>query len=244
MYKKINTFIKNQIMKYFLSSLCTLLVLIGHSQHSDLKEFGFRGKVKEVRTKTYVYIDFKTGKPSDSLNHFSTVVFYVDEHDNFQEVKTISGIDSTVIVRNIYTFKDSKKSSMKSIDSDGNEIKNESASFVWVDDKTYLLTLLSHSRTYEMMIMLNEYYRDFKGVTQIFDHKNTDKKLVKTEKSENFFDYDGHIRKIIVTDMESMTETIRFVKDKVLDEHGNLIQYKVVDESGNVLQYVEREFFY
>jgi hypothetical protein len=231
-------------MKYTLSSLLSIFTFVLFGQHTDLKEFGYRGGVKEVRTKTFVQFDPKTGNLTENVNLFSTVIFSVNKQGNFQEIKTIPGSDSLRFTKNVYTFKDDKKVAMKSYDNQGKELKADTAIFRWINDKTYIVVYQYNNRIVEITTMLNDEYRDYMGITHVYELTNGVKKLVKIEKSENYFDKDGHISKIVVTDMQTLVQSSRYVQEKVLDKKGNLIQYKVLDEASKLLQYVEREFVY
>jgi hypothetical protein len=237
--------VKNEKMKVIYTVL-SLIYFCTHiySQHSDLKEFGYRGNVQEVRTKTYVLFDSKTGKLSDSLQLFSTVIFSVDENGNFQEVKTIPAADTNVFSLNKYSFVNQRKSSMQTFDTQGNEQKSDTASFQWVNDKSYILTYQYNNRIYEITTILNDDFRDYSGITHVYDLVDGKRKFVSSEKSENFFDSDGHIEKIVVTDLQSMKKNTLYLKEKILDKNGNLTQFKVVDESKNIVKFVEREFVY
>lgn len=169
-------------MKQTLSLLLSMFAFILYAQHTDLKEYGYRGKVKEVRTKTF--------------------------------------------------------------DKKGNELKADTAIFKWINEKTYILVYQYNNYFYEITTILNDDYRDYMGITFVYEWVDGEKKFRKAEISENFFGKDGHIEKIVVTDIQTQVKTTRFVKDKVLDKKGNLIQYKVYDDSNKLLQYVERHFEY
>jgi hypothetical protein len=73
-------------------------------------------------------------------------------------------MDSTLLSKNVYTFKDSKNDFMKSFDNQGKELKSDPEIFYCLNDKTCILVYQYSNRVCEITAILNDDFRDYMGI--------------------------------------------------------------------------------
>jgi hypothetical protein len=206
---KINvcTHFKTESMKIkFITTIIILFVLqiSGFGQHTDIKEFGLKGKVKRIITLHYKDVSFSNGQwmPTSFENINYTTVWHFNEQGFIDTATTTLLVQQDSIITNtlIYEIKNGKKISGKYFGYGG--VLNELYTIVWKDKYTYttITTDTSGTKIFESTSWLTKDFRDNKGEYKSFENG----KVVFHEKYSDIFDSNGQLVK---AEFKNITES-------------------------------------
>ena len=163
------------------------------AQHTDLKEYGLKGKVKRITTMHYTDVMFVDGQWMPiSFEAFSLkTMLHFNEQGYIDTSMTSFFFEPESLVSNTlaYEFKNGKKVSGKYYDFSGMLIQHHQIS--WTDQYTYTTTAtdINGIKLFESTSWLNDAYRDIKG-----DYKSYQNgELIFYEKYSDIFDENGQL---------------------------------------------------
>jgi hypothetical protein len=199
-----------------ITTICFLLSLTitTFGQHTDLKEYGLKGKVKSITTMHYKDVMFSKGQWMPIFfDKFSyKTVWHFNEQGFIDTSKTSLFVYPDSLITNIliFEFKNGKKVSGKYFDFRG--VLTELYKFSWADQYTYMTitTDTNGTKTFESTSWLNKDFRDNKGEYKSYK----DGKTVFYEKYFDIFDSNGQLVKAEFT---NATENTNFT---ILYKHG------------------------
>lgn len=209
----------------FITTICFLftLTITVFGQHTDLKEYGLKGKVKSITTMHYKDVMFSNGQWMPvSLDKFSySTVWHFNEQGFIDTSKTSLFVHPDSLVTNIltYEFKGGKKVSGKYYNYRG--ILSEQYKISWTDQYTYttVTTDTNGNKTFESTSRLNKEFRDNKG-----DYKSYENgKVVFYEKYSDIFDTSGQLIKAEFTNMTENKNYFVLYKHSEFDKYYNPI---------------------
>jgi hypothetical protein len=236
----------NRVMKrliYVMFIIITLTSCLLDEKPNDLKEYGFRGKVKSVNTINYGNLKKVNGKwminedkiISKSNLMFNEKGFIVKWVESYPFVDSIWD-KSTSIVEIV----NGQKSKFTKTNQFGQ--KTETGVYTWIDNFNYTLNVtymngtkvVSHST-------LNKAYRDLKSD---YSYAFSDS-IYFSESYQNKLNQDEEIISSSFKNALTNNEYVINYTDKEKDEKGNLTKVVLVyDDSNELIRLVLREFDY
>ncbi len=207
----------------FITTICFLsaLTITTFGQHTDLKEYGLKGKVKSITTMHYKDVMFSNGQwmPISFDNFSYKTVWYFNEQGFIDKSKTSLFVHPDSLVTNIltYEFKNGKKVSGKYFNYRG--VLTELYKITWTDQYTYttITTDTNGIKTFESTSWLNKDFRDSKGEYKSYENE----KVVFYEKYSDIFDANGQLTKAEFTNMTENKNYFVLYKHSELDKNNN-----------------------
>jgi len=199
------------------------LTISSFGQHTDLKEYGLKGKVKSIKTMHYKDVMFSNGQWMPiSFEKFSySTVWHFNEQGFLDTSKTnlFTNQDSLITNVLIYDFKNGKKVSGKYYNYQGE--MSELYNISWTDQYTYttITTDSNGTKTFESTSWLNNEYRDNKGEYKRYENG----KVVFHEKYSDIFDTTGTLIKAEFTNVIENRNYFVLYKHSELDKNNNPI---------------------
>jgi len=231
--------------------LATILCLVfawaiaARGQHSDLKEYGLKGKVKSITTKYYRDVMFLDGQwlPFSPEDIRYTTVWHFNEQGFIDTARTIffEEPDSPLTELLVYDFKNGKKISGKRFDAQG--VLTELYEIVWSDRYSYtvITTEPKGTKLSESSSRLGKDFRDNQG--EYKDYENG--KLVFHEKYSDVFDSNGQLVKAEFTDIIANTNYVLLYKHAGFDPNENpTITTRINITEGTIDKMTVREIEY
>ncbi len=204
---------------YFLLALTIIAV----GQHTDLKEYGLKGKVKSITSMHYKDVMFSNGHwmPISKEKFYYTTVWHFNEQGFLDTSATSLFVYPDSLVTNIlaYEFKNGKKVSGKYFNYLG--VLTELHKITWVDQYTYTIiaTDTSGTKILESNSWLNKNYRDNKGEYKSYENG----KVVFYEKYSDIFDTNGQLLKAEFTNITENKSYVVLYKHSEFDKNKNPI---------------------
>jgi len=227
-------FKKDTIVRKFIIAICILASLTNTTfgQHTDLKEYGLKGKVKNILTMHYKDVMFFHGQWLPiSFEKFSySTDWHFNENGFLDTLKTSILVNSDSLVTSIlaYEFKNEKKISGKYFNYNGDV--TELHKINWTDQYTYttIATDTNGAKAFESTIWLSNDFRENKGDFKSYENG----KLVFYEKYSDIFDSNGQLIKGEFTNIEENTNYFVLYNHIEFDENNNpivTIQINITD---------------
>jgi hypothetical protein len=207
----------------YLTTICFLFALtnIAFGQHTDLKEYGLKGKVKSITTMHYKDVMFSNGQWMPiSFEKFSyKTVWNFNEQGFLDMSKTSLFVHPDSLVTNVlaYEFKNGKKVSGKYYNYRG--ILTELYKISWTDQYTYstITTDTNGIKTSESTSWLNKEFRDNKGEYKSYENG----KVVFYEKYSDIFDTSKQLIKAEFTNVTENKNYFVLYRHSELDKNNN-----------------------
>jgi hypothetical protein len=160
-------------MKCFFIACLLLINFFAFSQgHTDAREYGINGKVKNIITYVYdsVTLENKQWIPVESA-FVSRISYFFNESGNIDSMHRLVRLKEEgrdVLRRIIYQFINNKKAGYKEYDNHG---LLETAGISWIDPFNYLTRVkyTDSDDATEIMNSLSSNYRDLRGEVRIFN---------------------------------------------------------------------------
>lgn len=216
-------YFKTDIMKAKYTTIIFLLVLkiTAFGQHTDIKEYGLKGKVKRITTMHYKDVMFSNEQwmPASFENVNYTTVWHFNEQGFIDTAETTLLVNPDSLVTNtlIYEFKNGKKIYGKYFDYRG--VLTEQYNVIWTDKFSYTTTTTDRSgkKTFESTSWLNKDFRDNKGEYKSFENG----KIVFHEKYSDIFDTNGQLVKAEFTNLTENKTYFVLYKHSKFDRNNN-----------------------
>ena len=191
------------------------------AQHTDIKEYGLKGKVESITTMHYKDVMFKNGQwmPTSFDEFLFTSVWHFNEQGFIDTAKTSLFIHPDSLVTNTltYQFKNGKKVSGKYINYRG--ILTELYKISWTDEYTYttITTDTNGTKLFESTSYLNKDFRDNKGEYKSYENGE----IIDYEKYSDIFDKNGQLIKAEFTNLVENKNYVVLYKHSELDKNNN-----------------------
>jgi hypothetical protein len=204
-----------------VSVLCFLFAVISavHGQHTDLKEYGLKGKVKNITTYHYKDVMFSNGHWMPvAYDKYSYITIWHVNEEGFMDTtitKLVVHPDSLSSSMLIYEMDNGKKVSGKYYSYRG--IQTEQYQITWTDQYTYTMiaTDTNGVKTWETTSWLNQDFRDSKGEYKSYENG----KVVFQESYSDSLDQSG---RLVEAEFDQVTDNKKYV---VLYKHSEFDHY-------------------
>ncbi len=207
----------------------------GQSNHKDLMEYGYKGKVKTIVRKDYAYIDSLSPLRDiieNDTNLFSTKTYYYNSKGNIDSMVTEMG-------RIIYEFKNFRKSAFTVIDNNFNKIL--SGKIIWNSEKEFKeLTYSNKKLKYETKTFLNDSFRIIKTEVKGLDSLGN---ITQNDFQEFSFDSLSRIKFYIKNnkiDKSNKTTNYEYLQN---DKYGNPTKLIISNEVLKTLVILEYKYY-
>ena len=225
--------------------LAIILLLTSFSSENkptDLREYGFMGKVKSITSIKYADLPIKNGVweiNKDKVISKSKMIF--NEKGNIIEVKQyypLTGSTWNEMTTKV-EFKNGLKSKYTKTDLYGQPM--EVGTYTWIDNHNYKLTITqTNGTTTNSHSKLNKNLRDISGDYSYIQNGS----IIFSEKYKNQLTPNGEIVSSTFINQENESYTIEYL-NKEKDITGNLIKVALVFKETNLLKHlIIREFEY
>jgi len=210
---------------------------------TDLKEYGFKGKVKSVITKNYIGLERQDNKwviSEERIASKQNVFFNINGNITKIIDYRLLENDSWYDITTEFKYENGLKKTSKKTDLYGKQ--TEQAEYKWLDDKNYILTAKDiNGMKVESVSKLNNDFRSYSGEYKYFKADS----LVYSESYSNKLDKKGEIISTHFLNKISAKSYTLLYTDKELDKEGNLIKLAMTyEESGDLKRFIVREFSY
>jgi len=205
----------------FIVSLLSFSLSFGQT-HNDLKEYGYKGKVKNMTTYNYDTLSFdETNKIFDNRLWRNKIVYTFDTTGNLDTI--FSYIQLPFTNDTVYTFKTAYTYSQQAriaLRINGKNEVTDTVKFLWINDTTYqtIETAVKGQRKVLSDLFLNENYRDKCGKFTGYDDDN---KIEYSENYENRINDNGLLTRSFKTNLLTHTTTIVSYQYFDFDKFGN-----------------------
>jgi len=204
------------------------------SHHTDLKEYGLKGKIKKITTFNYEDIILKGDEwqPVDtSVGTFKTEIV-LNKNGNIELLSTGSMARNSASLPQNVTSTYSYENGMKSGKHYENGIEKGTISYEWTDKKSY--KIISYNKSGKILftskIQLTDSFRDSSGEFRLFDGGDT---LVYGHTYENILDSENRLVRGIRTDLKSKERKETNFTYKQLDKSNNPLIIYLSYEKGD-----------
>lgn len=197
------------------------LTITAFGQHTDLKEYGLKGKVKRITTMHFKDVMFSNGQwmPTSFEKIQYTTVWHFNEQGFLDTSKTSLYLHPDTLGTNIliYEFKNGKKISGKYFNYRG--LLTELYKITWSDQYTYstITTDTNGTKTLESTSWLNKSFRDNKGEYKSYENGQ----ITLYEKYSNIFDTTGLLIKAEFINVTENKNYSILYKHSKFDKYGN-----------------------
>jgi len=217
-------------MRYFKNTMATkftttiyfifALTITALGQHTDLKEYGLKGKVKTITTMHYKDVMFSNGQwmPTSFEKFYYTTVWHFNEPGFLDTSKTSLFVHDSLVTNILtYEFKNGKKVSGKYFNYHG--VLTELYNITWTNQYTYttITTDTNGTKTFESTSWLNKDFRDNKGEYKSYENGKVDF----YEKYSDIFDTNGQLIKAEFTNMTENKNYFILYKHSESDKNNN-----------------------
>lgn len=229
----------------FIVSILSFSLSFGQT-HNDLKEYGYKGKVKSITTYNFDTLSFdETKKIFDDRLWRNKIIYTFDKYGNFDTI--FSYIQLPIISDSIYTFKTAYIYSQKTrvaVRINGNNEVTDTIRFLWLNDTTYqaIETNVNGQGKVLSDLFLNKKYRDKSGNYTGYDENNN---IEYNEKYESLISDNGLLTRSYKTNLLTNTMIVVSYKYFEFDKYGNPTRIwltNLLDKK--VFKIVKRKFEY
>lgn len=229
----------NIFMKTLYSTICIITLLTsckGQSNHKDLMEYGYKGKVKTIVRKDYANVDSLSplfGLIENDTDLFSTKTYYYNTNGNIDSMVTEMG-------RIIYEFNNFRKSAFTVIDNKFNKIL--SGKIIWNSDKEFKELTYSNNLKlkYETKTFLNDSFRIIKTEVKGLDSLGN---ITQNDIQQFSFDSSSRIKfytKISQIDNSNKKTNYEYLEN---DKYGNPTKLVISNEISKTLVILEYKYY-
>tara|TARA_R110002051_G_scaffold241020_3_gene301380 strand:+ start:64 stop:759 length:696 start_codon:yes stop_codon:yes gene_type:complete len=222
---------------FFLISISA----ISQNNPTDLKEYGFFGKIKKMTTTKFSAM-FKDGEwKIDSNQIESKIIFEFNKVGNIERTVEFTYDENNHITKNVFDFNFKNDRKEHYIKSDSTRIL-ERGKYDWLSPYKYeLISVDNNGIKNESYSYLNNDFRDISGGTKRFENDS----LTFEFKYVNTLDKNGEI---LFLNMDYITSGFNdkiAISDKEFDEQNNMTKFSLKSvESNQVYSFNVREIEY
>ncbi|MGC4104697.1 hypothetical protein [Ferruginibacter sp.] len=211
-----------------MTRYCTIIIAVifftacrSQPVHSDCGEYGYIGKIKQIRKTTFSNIvAADTNRISKDSKGELTEIYYADRNGNFDSLFTERAIseEDTLSYKRKFRFENPKRRSWEAYDMANRVLM--SGSIDWLTDKKYDEKVFypGGGLKYETITSLNEKFRIFKILVKGYDPSGN---VTQNSMQEFYFFDSGDINYITTTDLDLNKTEMRTYEYLHKDRIGN-----------------------
>lgn len=224
-----------------ISLIAIVLIFQSCSSGNDLKEYGYKGKVKEVKATFYYDFIEENGKMTVDKSRIGDIrTMYFDENGNL--TKTVSSSPNTPNAKLVsyYQSTDGRKSSYVVVDENKDTL--ERASIKWISDQEYEVTsAFGTGRIKKIHTLLNDDYVELSNETRFFDKDST----YVSVRYDNISIKENRVEESTHTDKLTGVKTDLLFQYSEFDAEGNPLRVELSDRNKkNLANVTIREISY
>jgi hypothetical protein len=210
-------------MKLCLFILYTLISILAFGQYSDIREYGFNGKIKKVTIYTYDSLnpEVKKGTIIHKGNWQFKEIREYDEKGLFQKGKKFDNASrDTNTIFSVSSVVNYTKSGKTVIEYESGGLVFDSVKYTWTSDSSYHLVYYDNNGKIRTTSenWLTSFYRDKAGHSFIFSSNG---QKVQEFRYVNTFNRNNRVVSSKRTDLFKKTFKTTLLQELQFDDHGN-----------------------